>query len=178
MGGMGGVPSWGGPLPPKLSLNRLLGAVVVDDELDRVARLVLRDPVAQFVDGGDRNAVRRDDDVAAERPGDAVDDVPAPRALESRLRRAAARLDVRHEHSALRREVEEQRDARVQRLSRDAEDGVLRMAALDDLGDDAAHRVARDGEADAEVALLTGIAGRDLRIDADHLAARVEQRAA
>ena len=52
------------------------------------------------------------------------------------------------------------------------------MAVLDELRDDVAHRVARDGEPDAEVALLAGVPGRDLGVHADHLAARVEQRAA
>src|SRR5205814_2729097 len=60
MGGMGGVGSGGGALPPKLHLDRFLGAVVVDDELDRVSRLVLRDHVAQLVDGRSRDAVGRD----------------------------------------------------------------------------------------------------------------------
>src|SRR3954454_10521620 len=58
MGGMvGSAGSGGGALPPKLHLNRFLGAVVVDDELDRVSRLVLRDHVAQLVDRGGRDTV-------------------------------------------------------------------------------------------------------------------------
>jgi hypothetical protein len=55
---------------------------------------------------------------------------------------------------------------------------VLDVAVLDELRDDVAHRVARDREADAEVALLAGVARSNLRVDADHLAARIEQRAA
>ena len=66
----------------------------------------------------------------------------------------------------------------VRPCARMPEERVLDVSALDDLRDDVAHGVARDGEADAEVALLTGVAGRNLRVDADHLAARVEQRPA
>ena len=57
----------------------------------------------------------------------------------------------------------------------DAEVGVLHLAAGDERVRDALRRVDRDREADAVVA--AGVA-LDLRVDADHLAAEVQQRAA
>src|SRR5262249_2552597 len=55
--------------------------------------------------------------------------------------------------------------------------GVLDAAALEQLLDDAVGGVAGDREADPDRAAAAA-AGLDLRVDADHLAVRVEQRAA
>src|SRR3954467_9564754 len=66
-------------------------------------------------------------------------------------------------------------------LGRDAEVGVVDLAALHELLDDVVDGVRGDGEADADVARLTGGRGAgalDLRVDADDLAGAVEQRAA
>ena len=67
-------------------------------------------------------------------------------------------------------------------LGLDAEVGVADLAGRAQLGDDALDRVGRDREADADVAGLAAGAARagglDLRVDADHLAGGVEQRAA
>ena len=60
-------------------------------------------------------------------------------------------------------------------LDGDAEVGVLDLAARDQRVGDRANRVRRDREPDADVG--AGVAG-DLRVDADHLAGRVEERAA
>ena len=56
-------------------------------------------------------------------------------------------------------------------------DHAARDLAGAQLRNQLAHAVDRDGEADADVALLAGV-GEDRGVDADHLAARVEQRAA
>src|SRR3954470_22188862 len=67
-------------------------------------------------------------------------------------------------------------------LGRHAEEGVVDLAALQQLGDHVLDGVRRDGEADADVARLAaggrGAGRLDLRVDADHLAGAVEQRAA
>ena len=55
---------------------------------------------------------------------------------------------------------------------------MLRVPGLDDLRRDRLDGVDRHREPDADVAARAGVAGRDLRVDADHVAARVEQRAA
>ena len=57
----------------------------------------------------------------------------------------------------------------------EAEVRAVDVAVLDQLRDDVADAVDRDGEADAGVAAA---GGGDLRVDADHAAGGVEQRAA
>ena len=134
----------GEELPPKLHLNRLLRAVVKDDELDRVARLVLRDHVAELVDRGSGDAVGL---VMMSPPSGqrlTVDDAPARRALEPGLRRAAPGSTVSTSSPCSDRQLKSSAMLGVDRLSLDTEDRVLDVAALDDLRDDVAHRVARD----------------------------------
>src|SRR5690606_24436995 len=64
----------------------------------------------------------------------------------------------------------------------DADDRMLRLAGADELLDGLAHLVARDREADTDVAAAAARADRGHRgdgaVDADHLAGHVEQRAA
>src|ERR1700690_37102 len=63
------------------------------------------------------------------------------------------------------------------RASVDAEERMLHDPLRDQLRRDALDGVDRDGEADADVAVAAA-RGLDLRVDADHLAAAVEERAA
>src|SRR6266545_5895012 len=55
-----------GRLTAEHHVNHPLRAVPIDLERDLVARLVIRDHVAERVDGRRRRAVRGDDDVAAD----------------------------------------------------------------------------------------------------------------
>jgi hypothetical protein len=65
----------------------------------------------------------------------------------------------------------------LQRLALDAEERMLDLAVLDQLGDHVLHGVDRDSKADADVALALA-PGLDLCVDADHLTLSVQQRAA
>ena len=66
---------------------------------------------------------------------------------------------------------------RLERLALDAQERVLDLAVLDQLGGDIPHGVDRDCEADADVALALA-AGLDLCVHADHLPLRIEERPA
>src|SRR5689334_10809906 len=95
--------------------------------------------------------------------------------LDARLLGRRLRRNFRHHRALLQVGLQQARDLGCQRLRLHAERAVLHMAA----GDQLAHRIAgavdRNRKADADIA-----AGRrvDRRIDADQLAAQVDQRAA
>ena len=107
------------------------------------------------------------------RPVEADDDVAGPHARDVRV----GSLLHTDDHGAVRvRRAELLGDLRRQRLQRDAGDGAaLDLAELDQVVHHVPREVARDGEADALVA--AGLA-EDGGVDADELAARVDQRAA
>ena len=76
-------------------------------------------------------------------------------------------------------------DGQVQALQRlvdrqraHAEEGAVHAPGLLELRDDLLGGVDRDREADADVAAAAAAAGLDLRVDADHAAGSVDQRAA
>src|SRR4051794_23403777 len=143
-----------GPLA-ELDRQRLLGAVAGDVDLDLVADLVGVDERGQGGRVVDGLAADRGDDVAR---------------LQAAGGGGAAGRDLGHLGAGA---------GDVLRLN--AEVGVRDLAGRAQLRDHALDRVGRDREADADVARLpvARAAGRlDLRVDADHLALRVEQRAA
>src|SRR4029077_4849795 len=118
-----------------------------------------------------------DDHVAAGRPALALDRDLVRRRLEAGLRSTAAGPHGGDENAARHGQVEEAPDVRLQRLPFDPEERMLDLAALDQLSHDVPDGVDRDRESDADVALALA-AGLDLRVDPDHLALRVQQRAA
>ena len=73
--------------------------------------------------------------------------------------------------------MEQPPDVRLERLAFDAEERMLDLAAFDQFGDDVLDGVDRDRKTDPDVALAL-TTGLDLRVDADHLTLRVQQRAA
>src|SRR5262249_39589512 len=150
----------------------------VDLEPDLVPGLVPADAVAQLLVGRDLPAVEADDDVAADPVRDAANDHPSHAALEARLVRTAALLDLLDEKARRDRKLEQPGELLGDRRDRDADGRVLGLPGLDDLGRDVADRVDRDREPDADVALLPGRTRRDLRGDADHATGCVDQRAA
>src|SRR3954453_21520748 len=130
-----------------LDVGRGAGAAGLERHL--VARLVAVDRVPQRVGAGDRAAVDRGDDVAAAQAG---------------VGGGAAAGDLADRDAGARRGVGQLH----------AEVGVGDLAPGDQLLGDALHDARRDREADAVVA--AGVA-LDLRVDADDVAGRVEQRA-
>ena len=105
---------------------------------DRVARVVGADRAGELLRGRDRSPVERGDHIAG---------------LQACLRRRSPAADAR--------------DPRIRRarIERDAEVGVLGLAARDQLRGDRVDRVGRDRKADPLVA--AGLARRDLGVDAD-----------
>ena len=148
-----------------------------DRDANLVAGLVRGDRLAERVDRCDLLAVDRDDHVPAELVALAGDDDLGRAAFEAGLRGGAAGLDGSDEHALLRGEAEHAGDVRAHVLERDAEERAVDVAVLDELRDDALDGVDRDGEADADVS-AAAVRGLDLRVDADHAALRVDQRAA
>src|SRR5207245_3568229 len=130
---------------------------------------------------GVRLAIHGGDDVAAEldlsRRGVGGDVAAA----DARLLGRTAVLDALHERPGLDRQVEAGRRA-VDGHAAHPEVGVLHGAPVLDLGDDLLGGVDGHGEADPDRAALTAgrvpARGLDLRVDADHTAAGVEQWAA
>src|SRR5690349_5542221 len=135
---------------PERDLDLARVAAALDGERDLVARLVAVDRAHERVGGADGLAVDGGYDVALAQAG---------------VRAGAARDGLRHGRAAARAGVGELH----------AEVGVGDLAARDQLLRDALHHARRDREADAVVAARVAL---DLRVDADHVAARVEQRAA
>src|SRR3954453_3228246 len=134
----------------ELDLDLTRVAAALDGERDRVARLVAVDRGHERVRGVDALALDRGDDVAGAQAG---------------TRAGAAADRLRHRGAAA--------GGRVGELH--AEVGVSDLAAGDQLLRDALDRARRDREADAVAAARVAL---DLGVDADHLAARVEQRPA
>src|SRR4051794_10495880 len=182
--GVSTPPSYGLPRPAGLrrralrerDLDGLLAAVVDELDLDLVAALLGSDRVGEVVARSDLLAADRRDDVAAEADLVAVELRHDVAPLDARLRRGAAGRDRLHERAAVDREVEVAQ-RRVDRDRVDAEEPAVDAAVLRELRHQALGRVDRDGEADADVAAAAS-AGLDLRVDADHAAGRVEERAA
>src|SRR4051794_9222566 len=158
-------------------LDGPLPAVVEHVDLDLVALLLGGDRVDQVVAGAHLAPVDGRDDVAPEADlvvVDAGDDVAA---LDAGLGGRAARRDRLHQHAAIHGEVEvaERRVDRERILA--PEEAGVDGARLLELGQRPFGGVDRDREADADVAPAAA-ARRDLRVDADDPAGRVEQRAA
>src|SRR3954452_11835900 len=120
-------PSWGGfalgggRLPPKLHFDGLLRLAAVDDELDRVSGLVVREHVAEPVGVRRRSPVGLDDDVAAERPANTRDRRLVRRPAQAGLCCAGARRHLGHEEAARDGQPEELPDAGQELLQPDPE---------------------------------------------------------
>src|SRR5580765_499563 len=164
-------------LPSKLDVEVHLLRAANDHEVDVVARLLRSDEIDEGLDGRNGPAVDLDDHVATGRPTLALDGHLVRRSLEAGLGSSAARPHGGDEHAARHGQVEEAPDVRLQRLPFDPEEWMLDLATLDQLGDDVPDGVDRDRESDADVALALAT-GLDLCVDPDHLALRVQQRAA
>src|SRR5262249_5138174 len=108
--------------------------------------------VAQPLDRAKRDAVGPDDHVAAERVALAGEhDVRRP-GPDAGLGGSAAGLDAVHQEAFRDGQPEDPRELRRDAARADPDIGVLDLAVPDDLGDDGLHRVARDREADPNVA--------------------------
>jgi hypothetical protein len=164
-------------LPSKLDVDVNVLRVADDLEVDVVARLLRSNEIDESLDGRNRPAVDFDDHVASGRPALPLDCDLARRRLEGGLRSTAARPHGGDEHAAHHGQVEEARDVGLQRLPFDPEEGMLDLALFDQLGDNVPDGVDRNSEPDSDVALALAT-GLDLRVDPDHLALRVQQRAA
>src|SRR3954453_15677198 len=153
-------------------------AAVDNRQLDRIARLLRADVVDDVGHRVHSLPVDCGDDVAAGVDAGAVDGRRGARvaALDAGLLGGPARGDGLDQRALIDREVEDVRDLRRQIGPADAEVGMLDAAVLEQLLDDAADRVAGDREADADVAAAVG--RLDLRVDADDLAAGVDEGAA
>ena len=161
---------------PSVTRHLLLVAAAQDPEADSVARLVLGDLGRQVAHRVDRVAVERLDHVAAEHDARAAELALDRAAVQAGLRRRSVRLDRLHEHALV--DLQLQVGERgVDRRAGDAEVGVHDRARLLELRQQLLGRVDRHREADPDVAVARA-AGDDLRVDADHAAGRVEQRAA
>src|SRR5205823_11950674 len=135
------------------------------------------DQVAKLVNSAEWSPVRRDDQVASDRPALAGDDRRVGTCAEPGSSRTAAGLHSGDQEAALYGEPEQVSDLGSDRLRRDADEGVLDLALLDQLRHDRANGVDRDREADPDVPVGAGVAGRDLSVNPDNLAARVDQSA-
>jgi len=141
-------------------LGRRLPAVPHETQRDLVPGPEPRHLRAQLLVRGDRAGADRDDDVAA---------------LQAGARRGAVRVGVRHDGAAQVGQAERPRQVRGQRLH--GEPGVAPddAAVLHEVVEHLVRHGRRDGEADP---LVAAAAREDRRVDADHLAARVDQRPA
>ena len=148
----------------------------VDLDVHGLTGLVARERVPQLVGRADAPAADGDDHVAADHVALAGDDDVRRPALEPGLRGGAACCDALDQHALVDRQPENAGELGRDRAAGDAEVGAVDAAGRRQLRDDVLDRVRRDGEADADVAGRPVGAG-DLRVDADHLAARVQQRA-
>ena len=134
--------------------------VAPDLELDPFARRREADQARQAARAHDRLAVDLGDDVAR---------------LQAGVGRCAARCDVRDQRAFDMLHAERIGKRLVQVLHRHAEPAVRSLAG----GDDLVLHLERNVDRDRERETLEAAAARiDLRIDADHRAAAVEQRAA
>src|SRR5580765_3761002 len=164
-------------LPSKLDVEVHLLRAANDLEVDVVARLLRSDEINESLDRRNGPTVDLDDHVAAGRPALALDRDLIRRRLEASLCSTTAGPHGGDEHAARHGQVEEAPDVRLQRLPFAPEERMLDRAALDQFGDDVPDGVDRGREPDADVALAL-TAGLDLGVDPDHLALRVQQRAA
>src|SRR5580658_9702207 len=139
-------------------LERL--AVAHQADIDPVADAQQADGVAQLAVGLHWLAVHRGDHVAGTDAG-----LVGRRALD----------DLRHQCADRARQAERVGDIRCHGVHADAELAALHRAELDQLVHDAVRHVHRDGEADADVAAA---ARQNRGVDADQLAAQIDQRAA
>src|SRR3954453_4634246 len=174
--GLAGAVRLRGGLGGERRRHRPLLAVADDVDLHLVALALARDGVGEFVSRRYPLAVDRGDDVAAEPERVAVelgDGVAAP---DAGLRGRAAGRHGLDEGAVPHRQVEVVERA-VDPERRHAEEAAVDAAVALEVGQEPAGGVDRDGEADADVA-VTAAAGLDLRVDPDHAAGGVEQRAA
>ena len=133
--------------------------------------------VAQLLERGDALAADRDDQIAAERVALTGDDGRVRARLQAGLGGGRSVADVLDEHAGVDGKPEDPRQLLGDGAAADAEERAVDLAGRDELGDDRLDRVRRHGEADADVA-VGALRGRDLGVDADHLRAFVQQRAA
>src|SRR4051794_26372115 len=156
--------------------GRLLVLAAEVGQRHLVAGLLVLDQAGQVVGALDRLAVDLGHEVTAERDRRAAHLRGDVAALQPRLVGGRALLDALHQRALAGRQVQlRQRAADGQRAP--AEPRALDLARLLELAELLARGVDRDGEADADVPAAAA-AGLDLRVDADDLAGRVEQRAA
>src|SRR5215471_5316396 len=166
---------WG--LPSERDGHARLVRAAVDHDLDLVAGLVRGDRVAELFGGGNLVAVESDDDVATEDVGLAGDDDPPVPGLETGLVRAGVVRDRLDDDALLDCEVVRAGQVRGDGLTAGAEERVVDAPGPDDLGDDVLDGVRRDRETDPDVPRRR-VAGLDLRVHPDDLAATVEERTA
>ena len=133
--------------------------------------------VAQLFDRRDAHAVGLHDDVAAERPRHAGKRHFLRSGVHTRGRRPRVAAHGADEQALLHRQPEQRRDTGCDRARVDPDERMLDDALRDQLRRDVLHGVDRDGEADPDVAVAAARC-LDLRVDADHLSARVEEWAA
>ena len=160
---------------PSVTTTVRLVAAADDLEGHAVAGLVQRDGVRELRGGRDRASVDGDDRVASDDAAHAVDDDPPARGDQSRLRRRAARDDLRDDDALAGNTLHDLREGRIEGDDLDAEPGVRRMAVRDQLRRDLLGGVSGDGEPDADVGVDRP--ALDLRVDADHVAEAIEERA-
>ena len=88
----------------------------------------------------------------------------------------AAGNHLLHQHAGIDRQAHLRGQIRSNRIGHDAQRGPLDAPVAGQVGQHGLGRVDGNGKADART--LVGAVGGDHRVDADHLAARVQQRAA
>src|SRR6201989_2037000 len=157
-------------------LDGALPAVADQGDLDLLPLLAAGDDVGEIVARADLLPVDRGDDVAAEADLVAVERGDDVAARDPGLRRRAVGRDRLDEHAMVDGEVEVA-ERRVDRQRVDAEEATVDAPVLLELGEQAPGGVDRDGEPHADVPAAVA-AGLDLRVDPDHAAGRVEERAA
>src|SRR2546421_4134096 len=118
-------------LPSELDVESQFLGAAIDHEGDRLARVLRRDQVAELVDRAQRDPVRRDDQVTADRPAFAGDDSGIATRAEPGSSRTAAGLHGGDQQAAPRGEPEEPSDLGRDRLRGDADKGVLDLSLLD-----------------------------------------------
>src|SRR4051794_10953925 len=141
-----------------------------------IARLVHADDVGEILGLRELAAVDSDDQVTADRQVALVLEVDVrARTDESGLVRRPVLLDAVDQRAAELTHLQPPRELRIERDRTDAQVGVLGPTLRAQLPERMSDGLDRPRESDA----LAPTAGRlDLRVDADHLAAAVEQRAA
>src|SRR4029079_15545692 len=151
------------------------GATAYDGEGEGVPGSVTGENRGQLRGAHDLRAVDGDDGVAARERAYAVDRHGVGRGLQTCLCGRAALHDL-DDHDAVRREpADGPRHGRVDLVDLDAEPGVLRVPARDQLLGDGSGRPSGDRESDADVPVDR--AALDLRVDSDDVPGAVEERA-